>query len=418
MFYKLIKVHFWNTLDNIGRFMVINLILVIPFLSLSYSVLVSTPKIRAYIKNIRFEIEYLNIKEPSVFIVIPQYIDINTSHHIRIHKVEKVTDEGITVFLATKQKYRLLAHTITKSQKTETPVEKKTLKSLIYGYGTSRSAASALIDITPVFDDIRKMNHAEPIANLHIDMKKSSSPSIVSFPVKPQKELKNVLIYYILLFFVLPLLFFSMLGGIVKMTYELFLERSEKIISIFTYIKKYFVKSFLISLFYCILFIFCIANILFYPKITLLSTIFSVLNVWFFVFLFFSFLWVFPIQIQVPERRAFHAIKMSFLVFFDNIILSIFITFYAVLLSIVSICTAFLIPGIASITSFLNITVYVVLLKYDFLKNRDMQKREKLTLREWGRVIADNPGNIYDKLLEKRGFRDIFSPWRFRDMKR
>ena len=418
MVYRLVKVHFWNTLDNIGKYLVINFIFIVPFVVFSYSLVVTTPKLRAYIRRVNLEIEFLNITEPSVFIVIPQYFDLNDGDLVMLKKSDSGTVEGMTVLLATKQQYRSLVELINTSQKTEMPIEGKTLKSLIYGYGISKNTIRAIVDIVPLSGDPHVIDTSAPAATLVITMKKSMTSSIVAVPVKPQREPKNVFIYYVVLFFILPLLFLSTLGGITKMTYELFLERGEPVVSVFTYIKKYFIKSFLIALIYAILFIFCILNIIFQPKTTLFSILFSFFNFWLLLFLLFSFIWVFPLQVQVQEKRVLHLVKMSFLLFFDNIVLSVFVAVYMVILILVSIFTAFLIPGIASITSLANITVFAMLLKYDFLKNRDNQKREKLTVVEWSRIIARNPDNIFDKLFETRSFSDIIAPWRYRDTKR
>ena len=108
MFYRLVKVHFWNTLDNIGKYLVINFIFIVPFVVFSYSLVVTTPKLRAYIRRVNLEIEFLNIKEPSVFVVIPQYFDLNNGDPVMLKKSNSGTVEGITVLLATKQQYRSL----------------------------------------------------------------------------------------------------------------------------------------------------------------------------------------------------------------------------------------------------------------------------------------------------------------------
>ena len=136
----------------------------------------------------------------------------------------------------------------------------------------------------------------------------------------------------------------------------------------------------------------------------------SFLGIIAFAFLFWvTILWIvaseyfFPVQTRFgrPIKETF---KKMFLLFFDNTIFSLVLFLGCLITLVLSVFTAFLLPGIASIFLLLNVGLKLRLYKYDYLEENPDADRKKIP---WDVLLIDDRDRVGKRTL--RGF--IF-PWK------
>jgi len=172
--------------------------------------------------------------------------------------------------------------------------------------------------------------------------------------------------------------------------------------------KECFLQSWKQSLVYaCIVFFLLIMAIIVIPFYVQIGSIFGTILVailfWLAVIMTTALLYYFPIAAQLKDGPK-KAIKKSLLIFFDNIGISIFLLLYTLINSIISIFTAFLIPGFASICMMHQIALKLILLKYDYLEENSDADRKKIP---WGALLMDEREKI-----GHRSLKGMIFPWK------
>jgi hypothetical protein len=111
----------------------------------------------------------------------------------------------------------------------------------------------------------------------------------------------------------------------------------------------------------------------------------------------------FPIQSRL-DRKFFKIFRKTFLVFFDNPGFSIGLLVCALLVLLVSVFTALLIPGIATVLLWWNVAFKLRLYKYDWLEANPGAKRNRVP---WDALLVEDRERV-----GKRTFKGMIFPWK------
>jgi hypothetical protein len=111
----------------------------------------------------------------------------------------------------------------------------------------------------------------------------------------------------------------------------------------------------------------------------------------------------FPIQSRL-DRKFRKIVRKTFLVFFDNPGFSIGLLVSALLVLVVSIFTAFLLPGIATILLWWNVAFKLRLYKYDWLEANPGAKRNRIP---WDALLVEDRERV-----GKRTLKGMIFPWK------
>jgi len=129
-----------------------------------------------------------------------------------------------------------------------------------------------------------------------------------------------------------------------------------------------------------------------------------------FAFLFWlTVIWVISIQFFFPIQSRFDRsfkknIKKIFLVFFDNTIFSIGVFIGTIVIVVASTCTAFMLPGLATVLLWANVGLKPRLYKYDYLEAHPDANRKKIP---WDAILVDEKERV-----GKRTLKGMIFPWK------
>ena len=127
------------------------------------------------------------------------------------------------------------------------------------------------------------------------------------------------------------------------------------------------------------------------------------LQFWVAFFAGMGLMYYFPIISQLGNSPK-KAIKKCFLLIFDNIGFSIFLFLYTIINTIISILTAFLIPGFAAILMAHQDAVKLLMLKYDYLEENPDANRKKIP---WSALLIEERDRV-----GHRSLRGMIFPWK------
>ena len=128
------------------------------------------------------------------------------------------------------------------------------------------------------------------------------------------------------------------------------------------------------------------------------------------VFLFWAVvIWVLSSQFYFGVRARLDTkirklIRKSFILFFDNTILAIVLAFGAIIVSGVSVFTAFLFPGLTGLLVWYQVAMKLRLYKYDYLEENPDANRKKIP---WEALLLEDKERV-----GKRTLRGMIFPWK------
>jgi hypothetical protein len=111
----------------------------------------------------------------------------------------------------------------------------------------------------------------------------------------------------------------------------------------------------------------------------------------------------FPIQSRL-DRKFRKIARKSFLVFFDNPGFSIGLAFCGLIVLAVSVFTALLLPGLATILLWWNVAFKLRLYKYDWIEQNPGENRRRVP---WDALLVEDRERV-----GKRTLRGMIFPWR------
>lgn len=156
------------------------------------------------------------------------------------------------------------------------------------------------------------------------------------------------------------------IGGITEYTQRIVFHENRKFSYLFEAIRRHILHSLIISLILLLVLAAIIANIYFYMFVmgNETSVFVAAINVWLFFFMILMFMWVFPISVINPEDSIMNIFKKAVYLCFDNFTTSLDMFLILILEIIISTLTLGLIPGISGIMAFLNSGIKEVSSRY------------------------------------------------------
>ncbi len=212
-------------------------------------------------------------------------------------------------------------------------------------------------------------------STINVDIKYLKPGSTFSFKLRPHgKGAKTpVFVLSVFLFF----LFSSLILPISAATGNFGTKKPAGLKSMIQLNKVYMFKSIFINLVYFLIFIISFWNISYLKNHSnILLAFLLVINFWILVLSVISYAWAFPIASHFREDRVFIVIKKSFLITFDNLLVSMLLIFLIIIFTIFSVfilayalgifsaVVLFVFPGIAGILLLLNVCFKHIMEKY------------------------------------------------------
>lgn len=134
----------------------------------------------------------------------------------------------------------------------------------------------------------------------------------------------------------------------------------------------------------------------------LIGQIASSLLVWFLIIWILAFQYAFPIQSRL-DRSIKKILKKMFLLLLDNPLFTLGLMLTSVLIFLVSILTALLLPGIASVLLLSNAGLKLRMYKYDFLEQHP-ESRKRIP---WDALLSEDRERV-----GKRTLKGMIFPWK------
>ncbi len=114
-------------------------------------------------------------------------------------------------------------------------------------------------------------------------------------------------------------------------------------------------------------------------------------------------LWVYPVSMQL-ETSVKLQLKKSLLIFLDNGAFTLFLALYSFINFLLSLATAFLIPGFTGIRYSRQIALKLRMFKYDYLEESPEADRKLIP---WPTLVAEEK-----EKLGRRSLRGMIFPWK------
>ncbi len=125
---------------------------------------------------------------------------------------------------------------------------------------------------------------------------------------------------------------------------------------------------------------------------------------WATMFLMMSMMYYFPAAVQLKNNTPWRILKKSMLLTLDNLGFSFFLLVYTLFNSVISLLTAFLIPGFASVLMSHQAALRLRMLKYDYLEDHPDTPRRDIP---WGALLMDEREKV-----GPRSLRGMIFPWK------
>ncbi|RKX88406.1 MAG: hypothetical protein DRP58_00450 [Spirochaetes bacterium] len=224
-----------------------------------------------------------------------------------------------------------------------------------------------------------------------------------------------ILIYFPLLFKTVPALFYISLfigisilfiftGAASKFTREIANYNSPGFHELVRYLKETALSSFIFAVINTILlFLLSIAFPTYGNIRSVVGPIAFSLLFWISIIWIAAFQYYFPVQSQL-DTKTNKILKKMFLIFFDNTGFSIGLFIGTIFILIISVFTAFLLPGIGTIILWWNIALKLRLYKYDYLEEHPDADRKNIP---WDVLLITDREKV-----GKRTLKGMIFPWK------
>ncbi len=185
--------------------------------------------------------------------------------------------------------------------------------------------------------------------------------------VKTRKHHREDHIVLLAALFVIGFTLFSgSLGGVCDYIQRIVFHEIRGFRYFFTSLRKYFFRSLFISFFFMIVIGAIVTNIYFYIFIITsdISVFIAAVNFWMLVFFIFILFWVYPLIILGGEETIWKVMRKSLFISFDNFQYTLDAVVFMFLMTLASCATCTLIPGTAGLFSFLNSALKEISYRY------------------------------------------------------
>lgn len=124
---------------------------------------------------------------------------------------------------------------------------------------------------------------------------------------------------------------------------------------------------------------------------------------WVLVFAVLALQYYYPVVVQLGDPPL-KALKKSMIITLDNLGFSVFLFIYTCINTVISVLTAFLVPGIASVLMSHQVALRLRLMKYDYLEEHPEAKKRDIP---WYALLVDER-----KKVGPRSLKGMIFPWK------
>jgi len=143
----------------------------------------------------------------------------------------------------------------------------------------------------------------------------------------------------------------------------------------------------------------------FYFKLgNLLGYVIAMFIFWAVVIVLLAMMYYFPLAYLLEDDKPSKTLKKCFLILGDNFGFSIFLAFWSLLNSTISILLAFLIPGVAGVNLSHTVGMKLLMLKYDWLEENPEENVKSII---WEDLLYDEKEKV-----GSRTFKNMIFPWK------
>ncbi len=329
--------------SNVKRLILINLISLIPIVSVVYGL----------VNIIPYLLDYFSSMNMAVLEIDPDYNDLV---FVVMDKTatEHTGDSVADVFIFKKSSFKKIRRFIFLSTY-GSDVKNLLMKEAIGGISIPFYGESITI----------KNRNGKPVATVWIDKLHRGAIEVFSYRKRREWNQKDF-VYYT--FFLLSglILLGGVVGGIGEYVQRMVYHEVQKFTFLFNAIARNFFKSIVVFLFLFIITAAVAANIYFYIFIVSseVSVFVAALNIWMLIFFLFILQWVYPLMVINSDESIWRTMKKSLFFSFDNFEFSLKILINFIAMFIASVFTAGLVPGVSGILSFLSNSLKEISVKY------------------------------------------------------
>jgi uncharacterized membrane protein YesL len=309
--------------SNVKRYLIVNIILLIPLLGFIYGLIRVVPYGIGYLDS--FNISIVDVKAPYDKLAIAV-----------------VSGEDGRVYVFKRQDFN---------------------RARRYLFSYRGNSISALEKIAvgysnlPIFGESLTVRgkDGEPLMTLLVEGTKEDVIQIFFFNSEKSRDNSGLYLNGVMLFSSFIVLFGS-LGGVSDFTQRVVFHETRDFGYLFRSIRRYFLRSLSASLFFTVVIGAIATNIYFYIFVISndLSVFIAALNFWMLVFFIFILFWVYPFIILNRDESIWKVMKKSLFVSFDNFEFTLNSLLLLFLMLAFSCVTLFIFPGFAGAFSFMN----------------------------------------------------------------
>ncbi|UCB45193.1 MAG: hypothetical protein JSV25_13395 [Spirochaetota bacterium] len=213
-----------------------------------------------------------------------------------------------------------------------------------------------------------KDKNGEEVATLRIDSVKEGAVEVIFHNDRTGLSRQSIVIHAVLM----VLSFIALagaLGGINDYTQRIVFHEPKNLRYLFRAIKRHFLRSLSVSLFFSIVIGAIAANVYFYIFIISsdISVFIAAINLWMFLFFLLVLFWVYPLLVLSREESIWKVMKKSLFVSFDNFMYTMEALGWLILLLLGSFFTFFLFPGLSVGFGLINTALKEVSSRYSKL---------------------------------------------------
>ena len=199
-------------------------------------------------------------------------------------------------------------------------------------------------------------------------------------------------------------IFYTYTGAVSLLTSEIADFKSVSFKMFFGFIKESIKPAILIAAISILQVIILMVSVPFYAKQGLIG-IFAIATIF-----WINVIWVLASQFYYPiysrlDKNLKKVLRKSLMVFFDNTLYSIMLFFITILLSFLSLFTAFLFPGMTAVLLWYQVAFKLRLYKYDYLEENPEANRKKIP---WASLFLEDK-----EKLGPRSLKSTIFPWKY-----
>jgi hypothetical protein len=321
--------------SNLKRFVLVNLILLIPIFGLFYSLYRLIPQAIQFLDSFNLSVEWVHEDFDRLTIAV-------------------VSGDTDRVYLFKREDFNPIRRYLFSADKTEE------------GTGMLESKSLGYNAVLPYGNPVTiKGKDGNAIARVVVEEVKENVIQILFFKRSRRPSVTGIQ-WQLVIFVSSFILFFGSLGGVSDFTQRVVFHEMKSFSYLFQSIQKFFWRSLLLSLIFFIVLGAIGTNIYFY--IFIISSDFSVfiaaLNFWMLVFFVFILYWAYPLLILNREESVWRVMKKSLFISFDNFEFTMDCLVFTCFLFVMSCATLFVIPGISGGFSFMNTALKDISYRY------------------------------------------------------